>query len=470
MSLLLQIHRAVPGVPGRQMPSQDQLPDEPQLKAAAWDHGQSNCKTAVFLAIEISSLNSSSSQATPHVRGHPVLLGTLDWASPTGQHSITRFGASRMSCSAVTPWRVPFSPSHPLHHTLGGLYPHGCWQGPDNCAQPSSPLPDLSAQAHRKFHNSTRDSHTMAQRIILKYIFAKGKLSGNPFHEDSRAESSTEWNLIRSSCREARGKRCGAAPPSHSPIRKQKSGNRFTCIITTWLLLGTPSCRGPSNCILNHTRCWGGSAGPSDHSTVGHEAPAAPLPGEQQHGRGRETNTPINWLQGRRGAGATSERSRWGSSSTRSSAPCRWGFLEMPVAAPALKFALLRGFSGFGSQTVKYWPREWNLCSGNQDPTRNSKLGTPEIKPPWWWVVLEIQDVFCQWSVRGFKMAFSNCQYIGSIYIFTSSTKKIKIPKYRYNTTLCFNRFIICQEFCNLFQITSYKQDFFCLCIWTAGD
>lgn len=209
----------------------------------------------------------------------------------------------------------------------------------------------------------------MAKHIIFKYILSKGKFSDNPFHEDSRAESSTERNLIRSSCREARGKCCGAAPPSYSPIGKQKSGNRFTCIITTWLLLGTPSCQGPSNCVLNHRRGWGGSAGPSDHSTMGHKAPAAPLPGEQQHGPGRETNTSINWLQGRWGAGITPEHPRQGSFSTRSFAPCRWGFLEMPIAAPALNFALLGGLSGFGRQTVKYWPWEWNLCSGNQDPT-----------------------------------------------------------------------------------------------------
>lgn len=72
MPLAWQIRRAAPGVPGRQVPSQDQLTNEPQLKAAAWDQGWSNHKTSTFLAIEISNLNPSPSRAMPQVRGHPV--------------------------------------------------------------------------------------------------------------------------------------------------------------------------------------------------------------------------------------------------------------------------------------------------------------------------------------------------------------------------------------------------------------
>lgn len=53
-------------------------------------------------------------------------------------------------------------------------------------------------------------------------------------------------------------------------------------------------------------------------------------------------------------------------------------------------------------------------------PLTKLKVGTPEIQAPWWWVALEIQDnIFCQRSRRGFRTAFSNCQYLGSIYIFS---------------------------------------------------
>lgn len=79
----------------------------------------------------------------PRVRGHPAAwsswghsIGHVPW----GQHSVTPFGASRTSCFAITPWCDPFSPSYSLHRPLDGLYPGGCWQGTDNCAQPSFPL------------------------------------------------------------------------------------------------------------------------------------------------------------------------------------------------------------------------------------------------------------------------------------------------------------------------------------------